>query len=86
MRMLIEMLEAPKEKPDWKCACNLMKMAAASLTVREMFIEDAFDDTIHCLFRNVILCITDQQFGKELQPLLPNWKSTQESEASAIGT
>lgn len=64
MRMLIEMLEAPKEKPDWKCACNLMKMAAASLVVREMFIEDAFEDTLHCLFRNVILCITDQQFGK----------------------
>lgn len=43
MRMLIEMLEALKEKPDWKCACNLMKMAAASLTAREIFIEDAFE-------------------------------------------
>lgn len=44
MMMLIGLLEAPKKQPDWKCACNLMKMAAASLTVSEMFIEDAFED------------------------------------------
>lgn len=63
MMMLIGLLEAPREHPDWKCACNLMKMAAASLTVHEMFIEEAFEDTLHCLLRNVIQCITDQEFS-----------------------
>lgn len=61
MMMLIGLLETPKEQPDWKCACNLMKMAAASLTVPEMFIEDAFEDTLHCLIRNMIQCITEQE-------------------------
>lgn len=60
MLMLIGLLESPRENPDWKCACNLMKMAAAASTISGMFIEEAFEDTLHYLFSNVAACLTDQ--------------------------
>lgn len=64
MKMLIGLLEAPKEKPDWKTACNLMKMAAAAQTVPEMFIADAFENSICCLLINVISYLTDQELSE----------------------
>lgn len=54
---IIAILETPKKKPDWKNACNLMKMLAISLTMPEIFIRESFEDTTEILIHSIISCL-----------------------------
>ncbi|MBQ8913579.1 MAG: TetR/AcrR family transcriptional regulator, partial [Lachnospiraceae bacterium] len=44
MHMLISILKAPRENPDWKLACNYMKLIALSLSMKNVFITDNYDE------------------------------------------
>ncbi|SEG27928.1 transcriptional regulator, TetR family [Eubacterium ruminantium] len=59
MHTLIAMIDKPARNPDWKLACNYMKLIAVSLTTRKVFIADNYDDMIASLIENIIkiLCI-----------------------------
>ncbi len=46
MHMLISILKAPRENPDWKLACNYMKLIALSLSMKNVFITDNYDEMI----------------------------------------
>ncbi|MBR1673530.1 MAG: TetR/AcrR family transcriptional regulator [Eubacterium sp.] len=58
MHMLINILESPAENPDWKLACNYMKLLAVSLTARNVFIKENYDAMLDSLIRQItdILC------------------------------
>lgn len=38
MKMLVGLLASPKRNIDWKCACNLIKLLAFSLSAKQFFI------------------------------------------------
>ena len=56
--MLISLLESPAKDPDWKLACNYMKLIAVSLTTKKVFIKENFQDMIDSLIGQIvdILC------------------------------
>lgn len=58
MQAIISLLEEPASKPDWKNACNLMKMLAIALTMPEVFIADAFESTTEILIDKIVECLT----------------------------
>lgn len=58
MHMLISLLESPADDPDWKLACNYMKLIAVSLATRKVFIKENYDVMIDSLIVQIadILC------------------------------
>ena len=58
MQAIISLLERPAPQPDWKNACNLMKMLAIALTMPEVFIADAFESTTEILIDKIVECLT----------------------------
>ncbi|MCR5200896.1 MAG: TetR/AcrR family transcriptional regulator [Saccharofermentans sp.] len=58
MHMLISLLESPADDPDWKLACNYMKLIAVSLATRKVFIKENYDVMIDSLIGQIadILC------------------------------
>ena len=59
MHMLISLLESPRKDPDWKLACNYMKLLAISLATKNVFIKENYNDMIDSLIEQIIsiLCI-----------------------------
>ena len=58
MHMLISLLDNPRKNPDWKLACNYMKLIAVSLTMKKIFIRDNYEEMINSLVENItgLLC------------------------------
>ena len=58
MNMLISLIDTPSKNTNWKLACNYMKLLAVSLTMRNIFIQDNYEDMIESLIKNIvyILC------------------------------
>ena len=58
MHMLISLLESPAGDPDWKLACNYMKLLAISLTTEKIFIKENYHAMIDSLIEQItdILC------------------------------
>lgn len=54
MHMLISLLDNPKKSPDWKLACNYMKLIAVSLTMKKIFIRDNYEEMINSLIDNIV--------------------------------
>ena len=46
MHMIISLLESPADAPDWKLACNYMKLIAVSLTTKKVFIKENYNKFI----------------------------------------
>ena len=59
MHKIISLLEKPNVNPNWKLACNYMKLIALSLSTKKIFIEDNYDELIESLINNIIsiLCV-----------------------------
>ena len=59
MHMLISLLESPRKNPDWKLACNYMKLLAVSLASKKVFIKENYFAMIDSLIEQIvnILCI-----------------------------
>jgi AcrR family transcriptional regulator len=59
MHMLISLLESPATEPDWKLACNYMKLIAVSLATEKVFIKENYNAMIDSLIEHIvdILCI-----------------------------
>ncbi|MCR4755228.1 MAG: TetR/AcrR family transcriptional regulator [Lachnospiraceae bacterium] len=58
MHMLISLLESPTDDPDWKLACNYMKLIAVSLATEKVFIKENYSAMIGSLIEHIvdILC------------------------------
>ncbi|MCR5129576.1 MAG: TetR/AcrR family transcriptional regulator [Lachnospiraceae bacterium] len=58
MHMLISLLESPAKNPDWKLACNYMKLIAVSLTTKNVFIYENYPAMVSSLIDHIveILC------------------------------
>ena len=58
MQMLISLLESPAADPNWKLACNYMKLVAVSLAERKVFIPEEYNDMIRSLVDKItdLLC------------------------------
>ncbi len=58
MHMLISLLDAPAEDPDWMLACNYMKLIAVSLATKKVFIKENYNAMINSLIGQIvdILC------------------------------
>lgn len=54
MHMLISLLESPVEAPDWKLACNYMKLIAVSLTTKSIFIKENYHAMIDSLIGQIV--------------------------------
>ena len=54
MHMLISLLDNPRKDPDWKLACNYMKLIAVSLTMKKVFIRDNYEGMINSLVENIV--------------------------------
>ncbi len=54
MHMLISLLEAPAPNPDWKLACNYMKLLAVSLTEKKIFIKENYNAMIDSLIGQIV--------------------------------
>ena len=54
MHTLISLLDKPSKNPDWKLACNYMKLIAVSLTMEKVFIRENYSDMIASLIENII--------------------------------
>ena len=56
--MLISLLESPANNPDWKLACNYMKLIAVSLATKNVFITENYNAMINSLIDQIvdILC------------------------------
>lgn len=54
MHMLISLLESPKKNPDWKLACNYMKLLAVSLSTKKVFIKENYFAMIDSLIEQII--------------------------------
>ena len=65
MSEIIKLLETPKKDPDWKNACNLMKILAVSLTMTDIFITEVFGETTEILIDNIISCITEKKTSED---------------------
>lgn len=59
MKGIIKVLATPKQTPDWKNACNLMKLLAMSLTMPEIFIQESFDQTTEIIIDNILFCLIE---------------------------
>lgn len=59
MHNLISLLESPADNPDWKLACNYMKLIAISLTTKKVFIREKYNSMIDTLLWQVadMLCL-----------------------------
>jgi len=62
MHMLISLLESPAEAPDWKLACNYMKLIAVSLTTKNIFIKENYDAMLDSLIGQIV----DILYGKQI--------------------
>ncbi|MCM1236022.1 MAG: TetR/AcrR family transcriptional regulator [Ruminococcus flavefaciens] len=60
MKMLTGYLESPKKPADWKCACNLMKLLAFSLSSRNFFIADAYNEMNAFIIRQIMQCLVKE--------------------------
>ena len=60
MKMLIGYLESPKEPIDWKCACNLTKLLAFSLSFRNHFIATAYDEMNTVIIEQIVQCLVEK--------------------------
>ncbi|MCM1345135.1 MAG: TetR/AcrR family transcriptional regulator [Muribaculaceae bacterium] len=60
MKMLTGYLESPKEPIDWKCACNLMKLLAFSLSSRNHFIAAAYDEMNTVIIEQIMQCLVEK--------------------------
>ncbi len=58
MHMLISLLESPANDPDWKLACNYMKLIAVSLATKKVFIKENYNVMVDSLIDQIvdILC------------------------------
>ncbi len=54
MHMLISLLESPADDPDWKLACNYMKLLAVSLATKKVFIKENYDAMIYSLIDQIV--------------------------------
>ena len=54
MHMLISLLESPEDAPDWKLACNYMKLIAVSLTTKKVFIKENYHAMIDSLIDQIV--------------------------------
>ena len=54
MHMLISLLDNPRKDPDWKLACNYMKLIAVSLTMKKIFIRNNYEEMINSLIDNIV--------------------------------
>ena len=59
MHTLISLLEHPSKNPDWKLACNYMKLIAVSLTMEKVFIKENYDAMIASLIKNIVDLLCD---------------------------
>ena len=62
MHMLISLLESPAKAPDWKLACNYMKLIAVSLTTKNIFIKENYDAMLDSLIGQIV----DILYGKQI--------------------
>ncbi len=64
MHMLISLLESPAKDPDWKLACNYMKLIAISLATRKVFIKENYNAMIDSLIEQILnlLCTSSYFF------------------------
>jgi hypothetical protein len=62
--MLISLLESPAKDPDWKLACNYMKLIAISLATRKVFIKENYNAMIDSLIEQILnlLCTSSYFF------------------------
>jgi len=54
MHMLISLLESPAKDPDWKLACNYMKLIAISLATKKVFIKGNYNAMINSLIEQIL--------------------------------
>jgi len=54
MHMLISLLESPAKDPDWKLACNYMKLIAISLATKKVFIKENYNAMIDSLIEQIL--------------------------------
>lgn len=59
MHTLILLLDNPSKNPDWKLACNYMKLIAVSLTMEKVFIKENYNNMIASLIENIITLLCD---------------------------
>ena len=59
MHTLISLLDNPSKNPDWKLACNYMKLIAVSLTMEKVFIKENYNNMIASLIENIITLLCD---------------------------
>ncbi len=52
--MMISLLESPAVDPDWKLACNYMKLIAVSLATKDVFIKDNYAAMIDSLIGLIV--------------------------------
>ena len=59
MHTLISLLESPADNPDWKLACNYMKLIAISLTTKKVFIREKYTSMVDAMLWQVtdMLCL-----------------------------
>ena len=64
MHMLISLLESPTTEPDWKLACNYMKLIAISLATKKVFIKENYNAMIDSLIEQILnlLCTSSYFF------------------------
>ncbi|WP_092330677.1 hypothetical protein [Butyrivibrio sp. YAB3001] len=54
MHMLISLLESPATEPDWKLACNNMKLIAISLATKKVFIKENYNVMVDSLIEQIL--------------------------------
>lgn len=54
MHMLISMLRSPATDPDWKLACNYMKLIAVSLATKKVFIRENYNAMVDSLINQIV--------------------------------
>lgn len=59
MHTIISLLDNPSKNPDWKLACNYMKLIAVSLTMEKVFIKENYNNMIASLIENIITLLCD---------------------------
>ncbi|MCR5102856.1 MAG: TetR/AcrR family transcriptional regulator [Eubacterium sp.] len=59
MHTLISLLYSPSKNPNWKLACNYMKLIAVSLTMEKVFIKENYNNMIASLIENIITLLCD---------------------------
>jgi hypothetical protein len=50
----VSLLESPADDPDWKLACNYMKLIAVSLTTKKVFIKENYNAMIDSLIGQIV--------------------------------